>query len=172
MKLIFKSSRLLLPLLLFIVVVMFLWRGLYQDPHKIPSPLINKSISTVKMASFQSFKGHVTLLNVFATWCLSCHTEHPILMDIANSGDVVVYGLDYKDEPMAVENWLKKYGNPYKEIIDDPDGKLAINFGVYGTPETFIIDRDGIIRDKYTGPLTSNVWHDILLPEIRRLQKK
>ena len=150
MKFIFKSSRLLLPLLVFVILVVFLWRGLYRDPHTIPSPLINKSLPSFNL--LQDFKGHVTLLNVFASWCLSCHTEHPILMDIAHSGEVVVYGLDYKDSHLAEENWLKKYGNPYQKIVDDPDGTLAINLGVYGTPETFIIDRAGIIRDKYYRP--------------------
>jgi cytochrome c biogenesis protein CcmG/thiol:disulfide interchange protein DsbE len=161
--------KLLLPLLVFVILVVFLWRGLYRDPHTIPSPLINKALPSLKS---QDFKGHVTLLNVFATWCLSCHTEHPILMDIANSHEVVVYGLDYKDNHFAVESWLNKYGNPYKKIVEDPDGTLAINLGVYGTPETFIIDSAGIIRDKYTGPITPQIWQNILLPEIKRLQKK
>lgn len=180
MKSFFKINLCCFPLLIFIILSVFLWRGLHEDPHALSSTLINKPLPVFAMSSLtqshfkmteKNFLGQVTLLNVFATWCLSCHSEHPVLMDIAHSGEIIVYGLDYKDDSMAATAWLAKYGNPYREIINDSKGDFAINLGVYGTPETFIIDRRGIIRDKYTGPITMEVWQKILLPKIKRLQK-
>lgn len=172
--------KLLIPLVIFLLLTLFLWHGLYHDPHSLPSVLVNKSLPNFSMPALeekesitqQDFIGHVTMLNVFATWCLTCHIEHPILMDIADSKKVVVYGVNYKDNHFAAQNWLKKYGNPYQKIIDDSAGTFAINLGVYGTPETFIIDQNGVIRDRYTGPITQAVWRNILLPEIQRLQTK
>ncbi|OGO92566.1 MAG: hypothetical protein A3F41_06570 [Coxiella sp. RIFCSPHIGHO2_12_FULL_44_14] len=168
-----------IPFLLFTVVAIFLWHSLHRDPHVVPSPLINKplphfqapvlGIHSQRMTE-QDFQGHVSLFNVFATWCLSCRTEHLVLMDIARSHAVTIYGLNYKDDHRLVLAWLKTYGNPYQQVIEDPRGDLGIDLGVYGTPETFIIDSHGIIRYKYVGPLSSSVWQNILLPQVRYWQ--
>lgn len=157
-----------IPLLIFIVVSVFLWRGLHRDPHLIPSPLINKPFP-VEITNVD-LKGHITVLNIFATWCVSCQTEHTVLMKIAKNSNIVLDGLDYKDNKTIAQEWFKKVGNPYHQILDDPQGQLAINLGVYGTPETFIIDQNGIIREKYVGPITMMVWKNQLLPKIKKLQ--
>lgn len=167
------------PLIIFIIIAVFLQRGLYRDPHRIPSPLIGKPVPEFRAATLKNpneqitnkiLKGQVSLLNVFATWCISCRAEHPILIDIRHSHQVVIYGLNYKDNRQAALKWLQQYGNPYNKIIYDPAGQIGINFGVYGTPETFIIDKKGIIRYKYIGPIAPTEWHDELLPEISRLE--
>lgn len=177
---ILKKMRLIGPLLIFLLISVFLWRGLHQDPHHIPSPLINQPVplfeshalsDTKKMMTANIFRGHVSILHVFATWCVACQAEHPLIMDIANSKAVVVYGLDYKDNRSIALQWLAKYGNPYHDIIADDRGELGINLGVYGTPETFLIDKNGIIRAKFIGPLTKTTWIEVLLPKIRALQQ-
>lgn len=174
-----RISRYLIPLILFAVIVLFFWRGLHTDPHIVPSVLIGKQVPNFNYPSLSNssqsinekqFLGHISLLNVWATWCITCHAEHPILMDIAQTSGISIYGLDYKDQRQAALTWLKKYGNPYKDVIYDDKGTLAINLGVYGTPETFVIDSKGIIRYKYIGAISPDVWQDTLLPEIKKLQ--
>jgi len=169
--------RYLIPLVLFVVIMGFLWKGLQKDPHQLPSALLDKPVPEFNYPSLlhtgqtvteKQFSGHVSLLNVWATWCITCHAEHSVLMDIANSKAVIIYGLNYKDDPIAAKQWLEKYGNPYQEVISDNKGTLAIDFGVYGSPETFIIDRHGIIRYKYIGAVSPNVWRDKLLPEVKK----
>ncbi len=164
---------------LFIVLMIFLWRGLHRDPHQLPSALIGKPVPQFSYTSLlqpkhfvsnKIFLGHVSLLNVWATWCITCHAEHPVLMDIALSKEVKVYGLNYKDDFSAATDWINKYGNPYTDIIFDNKGTLAIDFGVYGTPETFIIDPKGIIRDKYIGAISPEVWKDKIEPEVLKLR--
>ncbi len=173
--------RFLLPLLIFIVIGLLLWFGLHLNPHRIDSPLLNKPLplfrerSVNKQKQFitqKDFLGHITLLNVFATWCLSCEVEHPILMDIANTKKIKLIGLDYKDHRKAAIRWLQQYGNPYSLIIDDWKGLLGIDLGVYGTPETYLIDPSGIIRYKYIGPISTKVWNTVMLPQIKQLEKK
>ncbi len=169
----------LIPLLVFIIIALFLWRGLQLHPHRIPSPLINKEVPAFRATTLKtkqvilsaSLKGQVSLLNVFATWCLSCRTEHPIMMDLYNRHLVNIYGLDYKDTRQPAEKWLAQYGNPYTKIIYDPTGKVGINLGVYGTPETFIIDQQGIIRYKYIGGITPAQMYNTIIPEIKKLQR-
>jgi len=162
-------------------LVLFLWQGLRNHPRQVPSPLINRAFPQFKMPSLKTtnmiitnkiFNGHVSLFNVFATWCISCQVEHPVLMDIANSKDVIIYGLNYKDNRRAVKHWLHRYGNPYSKIVFDSQGQLGINLGVYGTPETYVVDKHGIIRYKYIGPINQTVWHTILLPELNRLKRE
>ncbi len=168
-----------IPLILFFLVLAFLWKGLSQDPHKIPSPLIGKALPTFTDPSLadsnitisnQQFLGHVTLLNVWASWCMTCRAEHSVLMDIAQSKQVIIFGLNYKDQRDNALRWLDRAGNPYLANIYDPQGKLALNLGVYGTPETFLVDEHGIIRYKYIGEISSDVWQDELLPRIKRLE--
>lgn len=169
-----------IPLFIFIAIVLFFWKGMQQNPSMIPSPLINKPMPTVDEVSVddnpevkiknQDFLGHITLLNVWASWCVSCQVEHPVLMDISRSGKVILYGLNYKDKRENAQNWLKQRGNPYVLDIYDPDGELGVNLGVYGTPETFLIDQNGIIRYKYIGPISPDVWQTDLLPRILKLE--
>jgi cytochrome c biogenesis protein CcmG, thiol:disulfide interchange protein DsbE len=167
--------------LVFSGLMFFLWRGLQRDPHQLPSALINKPVPEFAYPDLlkpeqkitnKIFLGHVSLLNVWATWCITCHAEHPVLMDMALSNEVKLYGLNYKDDLSAAIDWLRQYGNPYSAIIFDNKGTLAIDFGVYGTPETFVIDAKGIIRDKYIGAISPEVWRDKIEPEVKALLKE
>jgi len=175
-----KLLRYFLPFLLFIVVMVFLYQGLHRDPHELPSALIGQPVKPFSYPSLlhsqpvteKQFLGQVTLLHVWASWCTTCRAEHHVLMDIANSHKVVIYGLNYKDDPAAAKQWLEQYGNPYQAIIADTTGTLAIDFGVYGTPETFIIDSKGIVRYKYIGVISPDVWQDKIQPELEKWRKK
>lgn len=169
---------LFIPLIIFMIVCAFLWRGLSLNPREIPSPFINKPMPKFSLSELnhpdQKFSstelhGHVSLLNVFASWCISCRVEHPVLMDLRAQNAVLIYGLDYKDSRDTVLKWLQKSGNPYQKIGFDETGNTAINLGVYGTPETFVIDKNGIIRYKYIGPITEDVWQSELQPEVEKL---
>ena len=171
--------RYFLPLTVFSFLAGLFFYGLKQDPHQMPSALIGKQMPAFSLSTLrdpgeemtqQEFMGHVSLLNVWATWCISCRVEHPVLVDIARSKQVVVYGLNYKDERGAAQQWLRQFGNPYLKNIYDPEGKLGIDLGVYGTPETFVLDEQGIIRYKYVGPITSDAWHNEILPIVTRLK--
>jgi len=173
------SFRFLMPFVIFIVIAVFLWAGLKSNPHEIPSPLIGKPVPPFQAATLQDpgqtisnqdFKGHVSLLNVFATWCVSCKAEHPVLMDIKASHRVNIYGLNFRDKRRAALAWLEEEGDPYTKIIFDPRGKVGIDFGVYGTPETFVIDRKGVIRYKYIGPMSPDEWRDKILPQVKALE--
>lgn len=173
-----KILKFWLPVMLFLAVGFFLWRGLYNDPRQIPSPLIGKpfpAFSAVDLFNSDQeitaalFKGHVSVLNVFASWCDYCLQEHAVISDIASSPSIYVYGLNYKDDPNAAKAWLKQYGNPFRAIIADPLGRIAINLGVYGTPETFIIDKEGIIRYKHVGAVTDSIWHKVISPMVAGL---
>lgn len=167
-----------LPLLLFILIVIFFRSGLGINPQILPSPLLDKPVPDFSLPTVQSshqvdqkiFLGHVSLLNVFATWCETCATEHPFLVDLAQQKHISLYGLDYKDNRQAAATWLTKYGNPYAVVLFDGSGQTAINWGVYGTPETFLIDSKGIIRYKVVGQITPEVWQQQLLPRIEQLQ--
>lgn len=176
-----KILKALLPLIIFSFIAAFLLKGLRHNPSDVPPPLLNKAAPAFTAASLEHpdqqitsaiFQGHVTMLNVFASWCLYCRAEHPVLMDIENLKQVQLIGLDYKDRLEKAKAWLAQYGNPYSSIISDPSGKVVITFGVYGTPETFIIDRKGIIRYKHVGPISSADWKEKLLPLIHKLKKE
>lgn len=167
-----------LPLMIFLVVALILYRGLHLHPTRVPSPLINKpaptfnlpSLMTHQMSSNRDFLNHVTLVNVWATWCVACAEEHAFLLSLAKDPSIVLYGFNYKDQPKTAITWLKEHGNPYKTIAVDQEGITAINWGVYGTPETFIIDKKGIIRYKQIGPLNAYAWEHTLKPIIKQLQ--
>ena len=116
------------------------------------------------------FKGQVSLLNVWATWCVSCRAEHQVLMQLSKSTDVAIYGLNYKDERPAALRWLQQFGDPYRANAFDADGRVGIDWGVYGTPETFIIDKQGVIRHKHTGPLTWDIVQHEIMPLVKQLQ--
>jgi len=173
-------TRFLLPLALFVGLVIFLAIGLRRDPHEVPSPLINKPAPAfqlpqlheqAKTFSPQEIRGKVWLLNVWASWCISCREEHPVLLALARSGEVPLYGLNYKDQRNDAIAWLDELGNPYLLSAADLDGRVGIDWGVYGAPETYLIDRDGVIRFKHIGPLTPAVIQGQLLPLVRNLNK-
>ncbi len=172
------NARFLVPLLLFAVVATFLALGLKHDPREIPSPLINKpapgfslpSLSDPqKKVSSADFKGKIWLFNVWATWCGSCRAEHQTLVNLNKLTDAPIVGLDWKDETEAAQQWLRSLGNPYEIVAFDSTGRTAIDWGVYGAPETYIIDQQGIIRHKHTGPLTDDIIKDEILPLIKKL---
>jgi cytochrome c biogenesis protein CcmG/thiol:disulfide interchange protein DsbE len=172
--------RYLTPLVVFAALAALLYRGLALDPHKVPSPLVGKATPAFtlselkdddKQLSEADFRGKVSLLNVWATWCVSCRAEHPLLMQLAQQG-VKIYGLDYKDTREDATRWLNRFGDPYIANAFDADGRVGIDWGVYGTPETFVIDQQGIIRHKHIGPLTEDAIQQEILPLIRKLEEK
>ncbi len=174
-----KRFKSFVPLVVFLTLMAFLVWGLHHDPHKLPSPLIGKFVPAFNKPSLSDasemltehvFKGHYTLLNVFATWCVTCHAEHPVLVDIANSEKIRLVGLDYKDKRKRALKWLHNAGNPFSQIVFDNDGSLAVDLGVYGTPESFIIDPKGVVVYKHVGAITPGVWSSEILPEINQLE--
>ena len=174
------NRLLLLPLVLFIGLVAFLLVGLRRDPHEIPSPLINKPAPAFQLKqlqdpnktfSAQQMRGKVWLLNFWGTWCIACREEHPLLIQYAKTNAVPIYGVDYKDERSTAMQMLADEGNPYTLIASDPDGRLSIDYGVYGAPETFLIDRDGVIRYKQIGPITEEAWQREILPRVKQLSQ-
>ena len=171
--------KFIIPLLLFIVVAVFLALGLNLKPSEIPSPFINKpapEFSAPKLDTPEQrltpadLKGKVWLFNVWASWCVSCRAEHPILNQLAQQNAIVIIGLNYKDQPGDANNWLKTFGNPYNVSIMDQDGRIGIEYGVYGVPESFIIDKKGLIRYKHTGPVSAEDVQKVFLPLIVKIQ--
>lgn len=171
-------ARYLAPLGIFLVLVVFLGVGLGLNPRQVPSPLIDRPAPAFalpqlhtpeKVIGPESLRGQVWLLNVWASWCVSCRQEHPVLVDLAKSGEVPIYGLNYKDQRDDALRWLLQWGDPYKLSIMDEKGATGIDYGVYGVPETFVIDKAGIIRYKQIGPLTPEVLRDKILPLVRKL---
>ncbi len=171
-------TRYLWPLALFLVLAGFLAFGLRLDPREVPSPLIDKPAPAFSAAllakpdqtmSPQDLAGKVWILNVWASWCVACREEHPLLVAYARRDAVPIYGLNYKDKRDAGLAWLQRLGNPYKESFFDFDGRIGIDYGVYGVPETFVIDRAGVIRYKHIGPVTEAVLRERIEPLVRRL---
>jgi cytochrome c biogenesis protein CcmG/thiol:disulfide interchange protein DsbE len=169
------------PFVLFVVLAVFLYIGLGLNPHEVPSPLINKPAPAfnlpqlhdpAKRLSSQDMKGQVWLLNVWASWCVSCREEHPVLMDLARRNIVPIYGLDYKDKNEDGEAWLRNGGDPYTLIASDTEGRVGIDYGVYGVPETYVIDKQGVIRYKQIGAVTHQSLQEKILPLIAELQAK
>ena len=174
-----KSLKFLIPLALFAVLALFLGAGLNLNPREVPSPLIGKPAPEFKLPqlhdasasiSRQDLLGKVWILNVWASWCVACREEHPLMVEYARRKTVPIYGLNYKDTREAGTQWLSRLGNPYVASLFDVDGKLGIDFGVYGVPETFVIDRQGVIRFKHIGPVTPDVLRDKIEPLIKSLQ--
>lgn len=172
--------RFLIPLALFIVLAGFLLRGLFLNPREVPSPLINKPAPQFSLAQLaqpdrpfgpEDMKGQVWLLNVWASWCVACRQEHPLLVELAKRKAVPIVGLNYKDKPDAATGWLAQFGDPYDLSVKDRDGRVGIDYGVYGVPETFLIDKAGVIRFKQIGPLTEEVWTKKMQPLIEELRK-
>ncbi|MBA4710138.1 DsbE family thiol:disulfide interchange protein [Aquitalea aquatica] len=174
-----KSWLLVLPLLGFLGLLWVFLHGLQRDPHALPSSWIGRPAPLFVLprldAPAQTFspamlRGRVWLLNVWASWCESCHTEHPTLMQLAQHDGLAIVGLNQQDVPDAARAWLAKAGNPYLWSVMDRDARVSIDYGVYGVPETFVIDQAGIVRYRHLGSISPQDARDILLPLIRKLQ--
>ncbi|CAN0292999.1 unnamed protein product [Phaeothamnion confervicola] len=173
-------TRYLIPFALFVALVVFLGIGLGLNPREVPSPLVGKPAPAFQLAQLQQpnltstqkdMLGQVWLLNVWASWCVSCRDEHPLLVELAKSKVVSIHGLNYKDKRDDALAWLKQFGDPYNLSISDSDGRVGIDYGVYGVPETFVIDKAGVIRYKHIGPVTPQALKDKILPLVRQLQQ-
>ena len=173
----------LLPVIIFLALGLLLAVGLKIADHKteIPSPLIGKKMPEFALpvlgeegrtVSDKDLVGKPFLLNVWASWCPTCRYEHPVITDLAESGAVRVIGLNYRDEAADAQQWLRRFGNPYEFSLADVSGRTGIDFGVYGIPETFVIDQQGVIRYKHIGPLTAEEMETTILPLIQRLAGK
>lgn len=176
-----KYIRFLAPLATFLVLVWFLGRGLNLDPREVPSPLINKPAPTFSLDQLEKpgttikrddMLGKVWLLNVFASWCVACREEHPLMVEFSRLKLIPIYGLNYKDERMDGLKWLSTFGNPYDAALYDHDGRIGIDYGVYGVPESFLIDAKGVIRYKQIGPFTPDSIQQKLIPMIEKLKKE
>ena len=174
-------KRTLLPLFAFLILAIFLGVGLTKDPRKLPSPFIGKAAPAFTLPQLHDLKktfspkemlGKVWILNVWASWCVSCRAEHHVLNELINNNTVNLIGLNYKDEVVDARRWLGRYGNPYKISISDLEGTAGIEWGVYGVPETFVIDKKGIVRLKHTGPVTNKDISDEIMPLINLLEKE
>ena len=176
----------LLPLALFVAIAAFLAKGLSLDPTQLPSPLIDKPAPEFTVARLgrepgdpsdgdfvsQDMLGQVWVLNVWASWCGPCIAEHPYLVSLAQQRPIPVVGLNYKDEPGDAQQWLARYGDPFAHVLDDRDGDVGLDWGVYGVPETFVIDQSGRVRYKHVGPVDEVGLTQKLIPIIDQLQKE
>jgi len=173
-------KRVLIPLAIFLVLVGFLAAGLKLDPREVPSPLVGKNAPPFELPllaapdkrfSPADMKGKVWLLNVWASWCVSCREEHPVLVELRKRDALPVLGLNYKDKGDDAQRWLRQFGDPYQLSVVDADGRIGIDYGVYGVPETYLIDGEGVIRYKQIGPLTRAILDGKVLPLAKALQK-
>ena len=173
------NAKTLIPLALFAVLVGFLAVGLGLDPRVVPSPLVNKPAPAFKIAQLEQpdlqfspddMKGKVWLFNVWASWCVACRQEHPVLMEFARAKIAPLIGLDYKDQRKDALGVLKRSGNPYDITAFDADGRVGIDYGVYGVPESYVIDKAGVIRYKHIGPITMEAMEKTIVPLIQKLQ--
>jgi cytochrome c biogenesis protein CcmG/thiol:disulfide interchange protein DsbE len=174
------KAKFLIPLGLFVVLVGFLAVGLGLDPREVPSPLVNKPAPSFKLTQLEQpelqfapeeLKGKVWLFNVWASWCVACRQEHPVLMEFARTKTIPVIGLDYKDQRKDAMAVLRRSGNPYDLTAFDGDGRVGIDYGVYGVPESYLIDKAGIIRYKHIGPITAEDLQKKIIPLINELNK-
>lgn len=173
--------RYLAPLAIFILLVVLFSIGLTLDPTHVSSPLINKpgpkfAVPSLKQPqrifSNSKFHGQISLFNVWASWCAACRVEHPLLIELTRSQVVPIYGLNYKDKRQDALKWLSNLGDPYRSTAFDEAGKVGLDWGVYGVPETFIVDSHGMIRYKHIGPLDKQTWDETIYPLIKDLQKE
>jgi cytochrome c biogenesis protein CcmG/thiol:disulfide interchange protein DsbE len=173
----------LLPLIAFSLLALLLGVGVLmnsgKDTSAIPSPLIGKPAPAFslpvlgepsRLITNADLRGAPYLLNVWGSWCPACRDEHPVITELAQSGRIKVVGYDYKDEPEDAQRWLEQFGNPYALVIADQDGRAAFDWGIYGAPESFLVDAQGIVRWKYIGPMSDGVVRDLLLPELEKLK--
>ena len=165
----------ILPLLVFLVVGVFLFLSLNSDPNKLPSPLVGKKFPIIEGNDFYSnetvklndlMDNNLALVNVWASWCVTCRKEHQVIMNIAKNNNLKLIGINYKDTKSDGEEYLKVMGNPFDEIVFDPNGEIGMELGVYATPETFLISREGLIIHKHIGEITKEIWNENFLPLI------
>jgi len=173
-------KRFLIPLAVFVLLVGFLAVGLRLDPREVPSPLVGKAAPAFELPVLSQpdkrfvpgdMRGKVWLLNVWASWCVSCRDEHPVLVELSKKGVLPILGLNYKDKGDEAQRWLKQFGDPYQLSVVDADGRIGIDYGVYGVPETYLIDTQGVIRYKQIGPLTQAILEKTVLPLAMALKK-
>lgn len=173
-----KSLKYLIPGLAFLVLAGFFYKGLFLNPREVPSPLIGKPAPHFQLEDLREpeitfatadMLGKPAVLNVWATWCTGCRQEHPFLMQLARSGEVALYGMNYRDERPKALDWLRRLGDPYVRVGYDPEGMGSLDWGVYGSPETFLIDPQGTIVYKHLGPMSSRVWETEFRPRIARM---
>ena len=174
------KAKALIPLGLFLLLVVFLAVGLTRDPHELPSALLDKPASLFtaplldapeKSFSSKSMLGKVWILNTWASWCVTCRQEHPIRLEWSKSKAVPIIGLDWRDKDVDGLKWLARFGNPYDVVVSDNSARIGIDFGVTAAPESFVIDKTGVIRYKQNGMITEEALRDKILPLIRELQK-
>ncbi|MBI2384197.1 MAG: DsbE family thiol:disulfide interchange protein [Gammaproteobacteria bacterium] len=165
------SMRYAIPALVMVGLLALLGVGLTLNPREVPSPLIGQPAPDFRLTtldgrpfSVQDLRGKPALVNFWASWCAGCQVEHPLLLRLAREDGVAIFGMDYKDEPDAARQWLARHGNPYTEIVADPAGTAGLDWGVYGVPETFVLDAQGVIRYKHIGPVTEEAWRDQIRP--------
>lgn len=172
-------KRALIPLFIFLALAGFLFKGLFLDPREVPSPLVGKAApqfnlprldSPEKTFSPKEMLGKVWLLNAWASWCPACKDEHPLLVELSKTGFVPIVGLDYKDTNQEAQQWLDQAGNPYVLNAIDANGRVGIDYGVYGVPETYVIDKKGMIAYKQIGPVTMEALRDKIIPLVKQLQ--
>ena len=165
----------ILPLLVFLVVGVFLFLSLNSDPNKLPSPLVGKKFPIIEGTDFYSnetvklndlMDNNLALVNVWASWCVTCRKEHQVIMNIAKNNNLKLIGINYKDTKSDGREYLKVMGNPFDEIVFDPNGEIGMELGVYATPETFLISREGLIIHKHIGEITKEIWNENFLPLI------
>ena len=173
--------RFILPFVIFVIVAIFLFIGLGLKPSEVPSPLVGRAAPAftlpqlqepAKQFSPQDMKGKVWLFNVWASWCTACANEHPVFLELSRRNLVPIYGMDYKDKREDGEAWLRKHGNPYTLVVSDTEGRVGIDYGVYGVPETYVIDKQGIIYYKHIGAVTEQDLSEKILPMVKELQAK
>ncbi len=177
-----RRMRALLPLAIFVGVLALLGVGLTGNPRELPSALIDKPAPAFRLTTLATpltpertlgsadLRGQVWVLNVWASWCTACRLEHPLLVEFARTNTVPIYGLNYKDAPTDTQRWLANFGDPYQHSFSDRDGRVGMDFGVYGAPETYVIDAAGRVRFKHVGPLTPEVLQEQIVPLVRRLR--
>ena len=174
-----RGIAIMLPFSVFIGIVILLAVGLTMDPREVPSPLIDKPVPVFELPPVQGrklglasgdLKGQVSLVNVFASWCVACRQEHPLLMELSKQDFVPIHGLNYKDKPDEAAGWLDALGDPYTRTGADMNGRVGIDWGVYGVPETFVIDRNGNIAYKHIGPISEQDWAEKIRPLVDKLK--
>ena len=172
-------NRHFLPLLIFLILVAFLGIGLGLNPREVPSPLVGRPAPQFRLQELNQperlfgpgdLKGKVWILNVWASWCVSCRAEHPVLNEWNRKRELILVGLNYKDDPADAQQWLEQLGDPYTLSVMDDEGRAGLDWGVYGVPESFVIDKKGVIRYKQIGPITPDVVESVLVPLLAELQ--
>lgn len=176
-----KRLRLYIPIALFVGVLVMFGFGLQRDPSRIPPTLIDDPVPEFALEPVQGrdlgfstadLRGQVSMVNIFGSWCVACIYEHPVLLDIKESGGPPIYGLAWKDEPGATAQWLDRLGDPYTAVGDDASGRVAIDFGVTGAPETYVVDKQGRVRYKHVGVIYPQDWRDTIEPLIAELERE